>query len=101
MTSYCGTKDAIPEGYERIGTNHECLKKGFGICKYSGKFHTKSSSPAKDKKKKKEKIYCGNDLLLPDGYDRFATRYECLKRGFGVCMYGPAPGNTSSRSGKK
>lgn len=30
------------------------------------------------------KKYCGTDLLLPDGYSRYGTRYECLKKGIGV-----------------
>jgi len=36
---------------------------------------------------KKEKIYCGDQKKLPDGYDRFGTRGECLRKGFGVAMY--------------
>lgn len=28
--------------------------------------------------------YCGLKEILPDGYDRFGSRYECLKTGIGV-----------------
>jgi hypothetical protein len=27
---YCGSKNRIPSGYRRKGTQYECLKKGFG-----------------------------------------------------------------------
>ena len=29
--SWCGISDTIPDGYDSIGTRHECLKKGVGI----------------------------------------------------------------------
>lgn len=38
--------------------------------------------------KVKEKIYCGDREELPDGYDRFGSRRECLNRGFGVGVFG-------------
>lgn len=28
---YCGTQDVVPAKYSRVGTPHECLKKGVGI----------------------------------------------------------------------
>jgi hypothetical protein len=31
-----------------------------------------------------EKTYCGTNPILPDGYTRFATPYECLRKGVGV-----------------
>lgn len=31
--------------------------------------------------------YCGNSNVLPDGYTRFGTRYECLKTGYGAALY--------------
>lgn len=30
---YCGTRDPLPLGYERIGTPYECLRKGVGVGK--------------------------------------------------------------------
>lgn len=24
---------------------------------------------------------------LPDGYNRFALRYQCLRKGYGACLY--------------
>lgn len=85
MTCYCGSNENLPESYDRFATRYECLRKGFGICKYNGKLGSKEV--VGKKKKKSEKIYCGNDLLLPEGYDRYANRYECLKRGYGICLY--------------
>jgi hypothetical protein len=34
----------------------------------------------------KPKIYCG-DKNLPEEYDRYGSRYECLRRGVGVGLY--------------
>jgi hypothetical protein len=31
-----------------------------------------------------QRIYCGTKLMLPQGYDRFASPYECLRKGVGV-----------------
>ncbi len=33
------------------------------------------------------KIYCGDRSTLPSGYNRFGTRNECLKCGYGSSMY--------------
>ena len=33
-----------------------------------------------------EKIYCGDNVVLPPAYDRDGTRNECLKCGFGAAM---------------
>lgn len=35
----------------------------------------------------KQKVYCGMKQILPDGYDRFAIPYQCLKKGYGACLY--------------
>jgi hypothetical protein len=37
---YCGLKNPIPQGYDRLGTTYECLKKGYGACLYNGKCGT-------------------------------------------------------------
>ena len=31
-------------------------------------------------------IYCGDDLILPENYDLFGTRYKCLRKGIGTGM---------------
>lgn len=33
------------------------------------------------------KLYCGNSENLPENYDDFGTRYDCLKKGVGVGIY--------------
>lgn len=35
----------------------------------------------------KQKVYCGLKQQLPDGYTRFANRFQCLKKGYGACLY--------------
>jgi hypothetical protein len=35
----------------------------------------------------KQKVYCGTRQELPGGYARFATPYQCLKKGYGACLY--------------
>ena len=35
-------------------------------------------------------LYCGENLMLPDNYDRFGTRYKCLKKGVGTGMSLPS-----------
>lgn len=43
----------------------------------------------------KQKVYCGKQPILPDGYDRFAIPYQCLKKGFGACLYAGRRGTCS------
>lgn len=33
------------------------------------------------------RLYCGNQEVLPPGYDGFGTRYSCLRSGVGVGLY--------------
>jgi len=33
-----------------------------------------------------DRIYCGRKVFVPDGYDRFGDRFECLQCGFGSAM---------------
>ncbi len=35
----------------------------------------------------RQKIYCGNQEQLPEGYTEFGSRYTCLKRGVGIGLY--------------
>lgn len=35
----------------------------------------------------RQKVYCGMKPVLPEGYDRFAIPYQCLKKGYGACLY--------------
>lgn len=31
-----------------------------------------------------DRSYCGNANVLPNGYARFGTKYECLRKGVGI-----------------
>jgi hypothetical protein len=33
------------------------------------------------------KFYCGDKDELPDGYEEFGSRYQCLRKGYGTAMY--------------
>jgi hypothetical protein len=35
----------------------------------------------------KENIYCGDKKRLPEGYDKFGTRRQCLSKGYGSAFY--------------
>jgi len=85
VKKYCGNDANLPEGYAEFGDLFTCTRKGFGICKYTGKLGTKYNGqpPNPDR----PKIYCGNKDEIPPGYTRKGTRNECLKRGFGRCLY--------------
>jgi hypothetical protein len=37
--------------------------------------------------RRREKIYCGNNQALPEEYDRFGLPFECLRKGYGACLY--------------
>jgi hypothetical protein len=36
---------------------------------------------------RKKKVYCGLQEQLPDEYDRYGDRYECLRKGVGVGIH--------------
>jgi hypothetical protein len=82
---YCGNSNILPDGYDEFGDLFDCLRKGYGICKYSGKLGSRYNGIPSDPKR--PKVYCGNKTELPQGYARFGQRHECLKRGFGRCLY--------------
>lgn len=44
----------------------------------------------------KQKVYCGMKQVLPDGYDRFAIPYQCLKKGYGACLYANKRGSRNN-----
>lgn len=86
VKKYCGNSETLPDGYDEFATIFECMKRGFGVCKYSGKLgykHAESIPLDPDR----PKIYCGTKDILPPGYARFGERNECLRRGFGRCLY--------------
>jgi len=56
-------------------------------------------SPRRLQKREKKcgKFYCGDGKVLPDGYYRFGTRNECLRRGVGLGLYVIAPQKEKER----
>lgn len=46
---------------------------------------------------RREKFYCGMKPNLPPGYDRFGVPFECLKKGFGACLYAGKQGTGQDR----
>lgn len=82
---YCGKNNILPDNYNRFGTNFECLHRGFQTCKYNGKLGSKfnESIPLDPNR---PKIFCGY-RNLPEGYLRNGQRNECLRKGYGTCLY--------------
>ena len=54
------------------------------LSKRSKKQKAKKDDEVKCIPRPKYKVYCGNNDILPIGYNRFGKRFECLKKGFGV-----------------
>ena len=82
---YCGNNLLSPSliqngGDCRLGTNYQCLKKGIGHGLHSPiDLEFLNYEPIDPP----EKIYCGNPPL-PDRYERFARRHNCLQKGIGI-----------------
>lgn len=88
---YCGPRQRAPPGYDRVGNNVECMKRGFGICLYSGKcgsLHNPERAPFVQQAGE-PRTYCGLQENIPEGYTRQGTKQECLRKGYGICLYGP------------
>jgi hypothetical protein len=82
---YCGTSNILPAGFNRLGNSLECLQKGFGACRYTGKLGSKhaQSLPLDPTRPRK---FCGLGPL-PPGFPTRGNRFECLKKGYGTCLY--------------
>lgn len=81
---YCGNNANNPSlvnGTKVLGTRYACLKKGkaFGYAQPVDPNFLVPYQPIDPTKK-----YCGNNNILPDGYDRFGNLYECYLKGVGV-----------------
>jgi hypothetical protein len=86
---YCGDDLLLPEGYDEFGSLHVCLKKGIGLGMGSSESRI-NSIVNKPPKPQTEHTYCGTNAVLPQGYDRFATRSECVRKGVGIGVRMPA-----------
>lgn len=95
---YCGNNALNPQltnGTKVLGTRYGCLLKGKqkGLEDPVDPTFKLPYSPI-DKTKK----YCGNKIVLPDGYNRFGGLYECYLKGLGVGKRLKATQSSSSSS---
>jgi len=84
MNIYCGNNQlhsGLTNGTSRIGSRYQCLRKGIGLGRslpydkdYDGPFQPIDNT----------KIYCGNDNVLPPGYDRLGNNSTCLQKGVAI-----------------
>jgi len=81
---YCGNNHLDTElvnGKVRLGTPYGCMRKGVGVglhLPYDKKF-AGAYAPIDQRK-----IYCGNEPMLPDGYDSMGSLSQCLQKGVGI-----------------
>ena len=83
-TIYCGNNSQHPDllnGSKTLGTRYSCLQKGKnnGFNQPVDPNFLLPYNPIDTTRK-----YCGNNNILPVGYDRFGGLYECYLSGVGV-----------------
>jgi hypothetical protein len=81
---YCGNNSLHPDlvnGIKVLGSRYQCLRKGIGTGlnlpldpDYGGPY-----APIDNRR-----IYCGNAVVLPDGYDSMGNLSQCLQKGVGI-----------------
>ena len=84
---YCGNNSLeinVRNGTQRIGTRYRCLKKGFGAGYHKVEPNMKFTLPYEPIQK--DNYYCGNQEVLPAGYERFGTLPQCFNKGLGAGM---------------
>ena len=86
---YCGDSTTLPEDYDAMGSRSACLKKGIGIGMSMPDSYRDAYLEKPPKSPPTERLYCGSREELPDGYDGFDTRSNCLRRGVGVGLRMP------------
>ena len=79
---YCGNNAIHPDlvnGTARAGSRLECLRRGFGAGFHSA-VDLSFLQPYRpiDARRK----YCGNQEILPDGYDMFGNAPSCFQKGW-------------------
>ena len=82
---YCGNNrhnSKVRSGEQVIGTRYGCLRKGIYVGKniipYDPEYLNKYI-PVDGRK-----IYCGDSVILPDGYDLLGNNSMCYFKGVGV-----------------
>jgi hypothetical protein len=81
---YCGNNAnnrRVTRGELVIGDRYGCLKKGIGQGLYMvyDNSYLDEYVPIVN-----TRVYCGQNVNLPEGYDRFGGLHECLIKGVGV-----------------
>jgi hypothetical protein len=89
---YCGNNELDHRlkpngGHMEFGSPCSCQKKGFGIgfnqhITNTEDFLREWGGPYRPHIV--QKLYCGDDLKVPSGYDARGTLPQCLSRGFGL-----------------
>ena len=79
---YCGNNAMQPDlvnGTARAGSRLECLRRGFGSGFYSAVdlSFLQPYQPIDARRK-----YCGDQEILPDGYDMFGNAPSCFQKGW-------------------
>lgn len=81
---YCGSNLNLPPNHVP-GDRTRCFRKGFGSCLAQGR-RGELYSPLNVRDPALPRLYCGKGPL-PPGYDRQGHPSECLRKGFGTCLY--------------
>lgn len=84
MPTYCGNNAIHPnllDGSKILGTRYSCLKKGIGVG-LNLPYDENYSHPYEPIDQ--TQIYCGNNNILPQNYDRFGNLPQCLQKGVAI-----------------
>lgn len=87
---YCGDDLVLPENYDVFGTRYKCLRKGIGTGMVLSDSQ-RNAFLARQRPPNTERVYCGNNYQVPDGFDRNGTLLECFKKGVGTGLGMPQP----------
>lgn len=78
VNTYCGNNRYKLRRGVTLGTRYQCFQKGIGVGLRM------EHIPERYSPIDRERIYCGKQNRLPQGYDYIGSRTECLRKGVGV-----------------
>lgn len=81
---YCGNNALhtdLLNGNKVVGNRYQCLRKGIGT---GYEFPVDPDYGLPYEPIDNRKIYCGNQDILPDGYDFLGNSPQCLQKGIGI-----------------
>ena len=96
---FCGDSELLPEGYDYMGSRNQCLKRGVGIGMSLPDSEIERIQYEPPRPRPRERSYCGDNDVLPADYARFASRYECMKKGVGIGARMPAEKRVRFKTG--